>query len=157
MAISKEPMAQAIALAKRAGHEGNLPIGAVITLGREIIAEGRNAIWAPRFDATCHAEMEALRAVPGELWAKAGEMTLYTTLEPCVMCFGAILLHRIGRVKFGSSDPFGGARMHRKQLPEYFQERLADTVWEGPLGPAETDLLNERVMELVLARRAQNG
>jgi tRNA(adenine34) deaminase len=157
MSESSTYMVRAIELAKQAGSEGNLPIGAVIVLDGEIAAEGRNAIWFPRFDATRHAEMEALRAVPQGLWLRAREMTLYTSLEPCVMCFGAILLHRIGRVIFGSADPFGGARLHREQLPQYFRDRLVETVWDGPTGPTEADQLNERVMELVLTRRAQNG
>ena len=57
-------MRRAIELALLAELEGNLPVGAVITLRGEIVAEGRSAIWLPRFDATRHAEMEALRAVP---------------------------------------------------------------------------------------------
>ena len=95
---------RAIELAKKAEHEGNLPVGAVITYQEEVIAEGRSAIWVPIFDATRHAEMEVLRAVPQELWKYSTEMSLYTTLEPCLMCFGAILLHRIGRIVFGSND-----------------------------------------------------
>ncbi|MCZ6501827.1 MAG: nucleoside deaminase [Gammaproteobacteria bacterium] len=92
----------AIDLAINAEQEGNLPIGAVITLNDMMIAEGKNAIWFPEYNQNRHAEIEALRSVPNELWLKSGDMSLYTTLEPCLMCTGAILLHHIGRVVFGA-------------------------------------------------------
>ncbi|KPL20945.1 MAG: hypothetical protein AMJ93_10805, partial [Anaerolineae bacterium SM23_84] len=99
---------RAIELAHEAGRIGNLPIGCVICLGDEIVAEGKNAIWVPRVELYRHAELEALRALPAELAHRLSEMTLYTTLEPCLMCAGAILLHRIGRVVFGATDGYGG-------------------------------------------------
>jgi len=99
----------AIQLAVEAEQEGNLPVGSVITLEGDMIAEGKNAIWVPQYNPYRHAEIEALRNVPGDLWHSARKMTLYTTLEPCLMCVGAILLHHIGRVMYGSSDYFGGA------------------------------------------------
>jgi tRNA(adenine34) deaminase len=64
-------------------------------LDGRIIAEGKNAIWFPKFNPNRHAEIEALRNVPEELWKYSRNMTLYTTLEPCLMCTGAILLHHI--------------------------------------------------------------
>jgi tRNA(Arg) A34 adenosine deaminase TadA len=60
---SKQLMQRAISLALQAEREGNLPIGAIVTLDSEIVSEGRNAIWIPECDATRHAEMEAIRAV----------------------------------------------------------------------------------------------
>ena len=78
-------MHRAIELALLAEKEGNLPVGVVISLDGEVVAEGRSAIWVPKFDATRHAEIEALRAVPADLWKSADEMSLYTTLEPCLM------------------------------------------------------------------------
>jgi tRNA(adenine34) deaminase len=98
---------EAILLAEKAEQRGNLPIGAVIILDNEIIARGSNSIWQPALELTRHAEMEALRSVPPDLWLKSREMTLYTTLEPCVMCAGAILLHQLGRLVYGSTDPWG--------------------------------------------------
>ena len=150
---SAQFMQRAISLALQAEREGNLPIGAVITLDGEIVAEGRNAIWVPEFDATRHAEMEAIRAVPTHSWESSEEMMLYTTLEPCLMCFGSILLHRIGTVVFGSADRYGGASSVFSKLPPYFKERLEKTHWEGPSMAAECDPLNDRVMLLVEARR----
>jgi tRNA(adenine34) deaminase len=141
-------MQEAISLALSAEREGNLPIGAVIALDGEVIARGKNSIWQPGTALTRHAEMEALRSVPGELWARSGAMTLYTTLEPCVMCAGAILLHRIGRLVFGSSDPYGGVGQSLSSLPPYFEERLSLCQWVGPMLPEECDRLYMRVQEL---------
>jgi tRNA(adenine34) deaminase len=148
-------MHRAIELALLAEREGNLPVGAVITLHGEVVAEGRSAIWVPEFDATRHAEIEALRAVQADLWGSSDEMTLYTTLEPCLMCFGSILLHGIGRVVFGSSDSYGGAGSVLSHLPPYFQERIENTQWLGPIMASECDPLHERLLALEEARREQ--
>ena len=148
-------MLRAIELAQLAEREGNLPVGAVITFKEEIVAEGRSAIWVPKFDATRHAEMEALRAVPEELWNFSEEMSLFTTLEPCLMCFGSILLHRIGKVIFGSTDSYGGASPVMDHLPVYFHERIERTQWVGPSMPDLCDPLYERLISLEHARREQ--
>ncbi len=74
-------------------------------------------------------------------------MSLYTTLEPCLMCFGSILLHRIGRVVFGAADRYGGASSVFAHLPPYFQETLGNTQWCGPIMPSECDALHRRVLE----------
>lgn len=139
---------QAIDLAHEAGRRGNLPIGAVIVLDGEIVARGMNAIWKPETALTCHAEMEALRAVSPDLWTRASEMTLYSTLEPCVMCAGAILLHGIGQVIYGSADPYGGAGVALAFLPRYFREQLEKNHWVGPALPAECDPLYQHIQEL---------
>ena len=150
-------MRRTIELAQLAEQEGNLPIGAVITLDDEIIAEGRNAIYVPSFDATRHAEMEALRAVPQEHWPSASNMTLYTSLEPCIMCFASILLHRIGRVVYGALDSFGGSNAVLSRLPPYFRERFSETRWQGPLMPDECDPFHARIMALEAARARANN
>jgi tRNA(adenine34) deaminase len=147
-------MRRAIELAHLAGQEGNLPIGAVISFGDEVVAEGRNAIWVPKFDATRHAEMEALRAVPPALRRSPEQMSLFTTLEPCLMCFGSILLHGISRIVFGSIDSYGGASSILSHLPPFFQERIENTEWLGPIMPDECDPLYERVLALDGARRS---
>jgi tRNA(adenine34) deaminase len=142
-----EYLRQAILLAEEAERLGNLPIGAVIALDDQVIARGCNSIWHPGLELTRHAEMEALRAVPPHLWLKSRQMTLYTTLEPCVMCAGAILLHRVGRLVFGSTDPWGGAGPCLAALPSYFWDQLALTEWTGPALPGECDPLYARVLE----------
>lgn len=148
-------MHRAIELALLAEQEGNLPVGAVISLGGEVVAEGRSAIWVPEFDATRHAEMEALRMVPPGLWNLPGEMSLYTTLEPCLMCFGSILLHGVGRVVFGSSDRYGGASSVLSHLPPFFQERIESAQWLEPVMPSECDPLRERLLALEGDRKGQ--
>jgi len=156
MSEDKKFMRRAIELALLAEGEGNLPVGTVIALAGEVVAEGRNAMWVPQFDATRHAEIEALRAVRANLWDSAAEMTLYTTLEPCLMCFGSILLHGVGRVVFGSSDSYGGPGASLEHLPPYFQERFEKTQWLGPIMPSECDPLRERLLALEEARRTKN-
>jgi tRNA(adenine34) deaminase len=101
---------RAIQIALEAEQGGNLPIGAVITLDNKIIAEAGNSILSPLYHPGRHAEMEALHNIPADLRLHSTEMTCYSTLEPCVMCFGALLLHGIGRVVFGAEDTRGGAR-----------------------------------------------
>lgn len=155
MSEDEQFMHRAIELALMAEQEGNLPVGAVIGYEGAVMAEGRSAIWVPKFDATRHAEMEALRAVPQEYWASSEEMILYTTLEPCLMCFGSILLHGIGRVVYGSSDSYGGASPVLSYLPQYFKQQFSATQWIGPAMPDKCDPLRARVMQLVLARRDQ--
>jgi len=146
---------RAIELALEAEKQGNLPIGAVITLDGRVVAEGKNSIWAPVFNPNRHAEVEALRNVPEDLWGYSRKMTLYTTLEPCLMCTGAILLHRLNQVVYGSSDTYGGASSIFGHMPTYFEDELAKIAWIGPAYPGECDKLFERVMKLVEGRRNQ--
>ena len=80
-------------------------------------------------------------------------MSLYTTLEPCLMCTGAILLHHIGRVIYGSSDDYGGASVVIGRMPTYFEEEVSKIEWIGPAYPQGCDELYERVMILVEKRR----
>lgn len=140
---------RAIQLALEAEQEGNLPIASVISLDGEIIAEGKNAIWVPQYNPNRHAEVEALRNVPRDLLHQSRRMTLYTTLEPCLMCAGAILLHHIGRVLYGSADHFGGASVVFGHMSTYFEEEVSRTEWFGPAYAQGCDPLFERVMESV--------
>src|SRR5918912_818551 len=102
-------MRRAIQLALEAEARGDLPVGSVVTLGGEVVAEAGNAVLVPSYHPGRHAETEALRLVPASLWPRGRELTVYTTLEPCVMCAGALLLHGVGRVVFGARDDEGGA------------------------------------------------
>lgn len=148
----QEHLQRAIELARAAGSLGNLPIGCVICLDDHIVAEGQNAIWEPQLALHRHAELEALRALPAGLASRGPELTLYTTLEPCLMCAGAILLHEIGRVVFGTADTYGGLGTTVERLPPYFAQQYASSRWIGPASSKECDALFKTVMELVLAR-----
>ena len=102
-------MEAALALAKEAAAEGEVPVGCVITLGDRIVGQGRNRRETGK-SALAHAEVEAIgeacRNLGGwRLW----ECTLYVTLEPCPMCAGAIVNARIPRVVYGASDAKCGA------------------------------------------------
>ncbi|HEY0097653.1 MAG TPA: nucleoside deaminase [Pyrinomonadaceae bacterium] len=138
---------RAVWLALEAEAAGNLPVGAVITLDDGVIAEAGNSILRPHYYPGGHAEAESLRRVPARLWSRAREMTCYTTLEPCVMCMGAILLHGIGRVVFGSSDREGGAGQLLPHLPAYYARGAPVPEWIGPLLPELCDALYERARE----------
>jgi tRNA(adenine34) deaminase len=102
-------MMRAIAQARRAGALGDVPIGAVIARGGEVVAEAGNRRIVDR-DPTAHAEMLAIRAAADRLgdW-RLVDCTLAVTLEPCCMCAGAIVLARIPRLVYGAADPKGGA------------------------------------------------
>jgi len=144
---------QAILLAEEAERRGNLPIGVVIVLHGEVVARGANTIWQPALELTRHAEMEALRDLPAHLRVNCNEMSLYTTLEPCLMCAGAILLHQVGRLVYGASDPYGGVGSCLASLTPYFEKVLSKIQWLGPVLPEECDPLYFRVLELERHRR----
>ena len=145
-------MERAIHLALLAEQEGNLPIGCVISLDDAVVAEGRNTMFVPKFNGSRHAEMEALQMVPSELWSAAHKLSLYTTLEPCVMCLGAILSHGVGRIVFGSSDGYGGAGMILPNLPPFFKDRFEAVEWLGPIMPIDCDPLSERTEALAKSK-----
>jgi tRNA(adenine34) deaminase len=146
MLTEKQLMERAIELALQAERDGNPPVGAVITLYGKVISEAGAANLTPKFDGTRHAEMDALRLVPENLWKLSHEMSIYTTLEPCLMCFSSILIHGIGRVVFGSSDGSGGASSVFSHLPPYFDKRIKITQWIGPVMAGECDKLLERLV-----------
>lgn len=136
---------RAVNVALEAERQGNLPIGAVITLEQRVIAEAGNALLIPLYHPGRHAEIEALRRVPENLWHRAREMTCYTTLEPCVMCAGTLLLHGFGRVVFGARDSEGGGGEMLQHLPDYYAGGAGVPLWVGPLLPEICDPLYERV------------
>jgi tRNA(adenine34) deaminase len=144
-AIDTKYISRAIQIAIEAEAHGNLPIGAVITLDDKVVAEGSNTVLVPFYHPGRHAEMEALRSVPIELWPRSRDMTCYTTLEPCVMCFGALLLHGVGRVVFGAEDKRGGAKTILDHLPEYYAGRVGVPQWAGPVMAEECSELYDRV------------
>jgi tRNA(adenine34) deaminase len=105
-------MRRALDEARAAARAGEVPVGAVVTRGGEIVATGRNRM-RDGCDPTAHAEMVAIRAAAERLGtSRLDQCDLWITLEPCAMCAGAIALSRIGRLYFAASDPKGGAVLH---------------------------------------------
>ncbi|HEV7255831.1 MAG TPA: nucleoside deaminase [Mesorhizobium sp.] len=102
-------MALALAEAEAAAARGEVPVGAVVALDGEAVAQAGNRTREMR-DPTAHAEMLAIRDAARTLSReRLGGADLYVTLEPCAMCAGAISFARIRRLYFGASDPKGGA------------------------------------------------
>ena len=109
-------MKKAIEQAQLAFEADEVPVGAVIVSNQQIIARGRNTTEQFK-DVTAHAEMVAITAASHFLGAKyLTECTLYVTLEPCVMCAGALAWSQIGRIVFGASDEKRGFLRVGKQL-----------------------------------------
>ena len=102
-------MRLALAEAAAAARDGEVPVGAVVTRGGEVLAVARNRMRADN-DPTAHAEMVAMRAAAAKLGThRLDGCDLWVTLEPCAMCAGAMALARISRLYFGAPDPKGGA------------------------------------------------
>jgi tRNA(adenine34) deaminase len=102
------PMQLALSLASAAARSGEVPVGAVIMRGGEVIASGSNQMRAGN-DPTAHAEIAAIRAAAAKLGTqRLVGCDLWVTLEPCAMCAGAIAHARIDRLYYGASDPKGG-------------------------------------------------
>lgn len=102
-------MRHALRLARRAADLGEVPVGAVLVRGEEVIAEGWNRPIASH-DPSAHAEMVALREAAMALKNyRLNGLELFVTLEPCVMCAGAIVHARLQRLVFGAVDPKAGA------------------------------------------------
>jgi tRNA(adenine34) deaminase len=105
----EEFMLQAIAEAKAAREGGEVPVGAIVVLDGEIKGRGRNAVILS-CDPTAHAEIIALRdAARAACNYRLTGATMYSTIEPCAMCAGAIVHARIGRLVYGAPDPKAGA------------------------------------------------
>ncbi len=102
-------MQRALRLARGAGRRGEVPIGAVAVHGAVVLGAASNRVERTQ-DPTAHAELLALRQAARRLssWRLEG-VTLYSTLEPCPMCAGALLLARVERVVYGAEDPKKGA------------------------------------------------
>lgn len=109
-------MKQALAEAKLAFEEGEVPVGAVVVCNNRIIARGHNQTEKLK-DITAHAEMVAITAAANFLGAKyLTDCTLYVTLEPCVMCAGALAWSQIGKIVYGAADEKRGFMLHGRQL-----------------------------------------
>ena len=101
-------MQQALLEARKALEEEEIPIGAVVVANGTIIGRGHN-LTETLHDVTAHAEMQAITAAEEYLGGKyLDKCTLYVTVEPCIMCAGAIGWSQLGRIVFGASDPKRG-------------------------------------------------
>lgn len=133
----------ALAEARRAFDLGEIPVGAVVVCGGKIIGKGHN-LTEQLSDVTAHAEMLALTAAAQTLGGKyMPEATLYVTVEPCLMCAGAIGWSQIGRVVFGAADPKRGYRSYLAAEPSRSPFHPRATVTEGVLGEECASLMKE--------------
>lgn len=119
-------MTKALSEARKALEKGEVPVGAVLVQEERVLARAHNLCEKEK-DATSHAEILVLRKAAKKVgrWGFTGA-TLYVTLEPCLMCAGAIHLARVSRVVFGCSDPKAGALGSVYRIHE--DERLNHTV-----------------------------
>jgi len=135
-------MREALALARAAQARGEVPVGAIVVRDGEIVGRGGNAPVAAN-DPTAHAEMTALRDAARALGNyRLPGCDIYVTLEPCVMCAGAIMHARIRRLVFGARDPKTGAC---GSVVDVFGERLLNhhtTVTGGVAGDECGELLS---------------
>lgn len=146
-------MALAIQEAKRAAAQGEVPIGAVLVIGGEVVSSRGNER-ERRHDPTAHAEMLVLRdgaAIVGG-W-RLPEATLYVTLEPCAMCAGAIVLARIKRLVYGADDPKAGAAGTIFNIVDHPALNHQPEVRAGVMAIEASRLLSEFFAE----RRRQGG
>lgn len=135
-------MKLALKLAAQAQAEGEIPVGAVIVSGDGVIGEGRNRPIFSR-DPTWHAEIEALRCAASRIgnYRLPRLSTLYVTVEPCIMCAGAILLARVDRLVFGARDIRFGAVRSKFSLADSELLNHRARVEEGLLAPEAAALL----------------
>ena len=124
--IDKKIMALALNEAKEAGKQGNFPIGCALTINENLVDIGGNKLHTNK-DWYSHAENKLIEKHSTLILKekkKGSLIELYSTLEPCFMCFGTSLLHRIPRITFGCPDPYGGvASLDKENFPIFYQNR----------------------------------
>ena len=115
-------MKEAIKEAEKAVEKGNWGIGCVIELNGKIISKGHSTGDSEK-NKLGHAEINAMQKASEILYDNPGEATIYTTYEPCPMCFGAIILSKIKKVVYGASCEKTGAMHFHSHLPPLFKEK----------------------------------
>ncbi len=136
-------MNAALAQARAAGARGEVPVGAVLVMGGEVLAQAGNRTRELN-DPTAHAEMLVIRAACARLGAeRLTGADLYVTLEPCPMCAGAIAAARVGRLYFGASDPKSGGVTSGARVFSHRQCHHAPQVYDGIGADAAEALLKE--------------
>lgn len=122
-------MRQALALATRGAELGEVPVGALVVRDGEVIGEGWNQPISGH-DPTAHAEVVAMRDAAARLGNyRLTGATLYVTIEPCTMCFGALMHARIARLVYGATEPRAGTCVSQLRLPEqtFYNHRVVVT------------------------------
>ncbi|NDC76341.1 MAG: nucleoside deaminase [Chitinophagia bacterium] len=133
-------MKMALAEARKAFDAGEVPVGAVVTVGEQVIARGHNMVERLN-DATAHAEMIALTSAFERLGAKyLPEATLFVTVEPCLMCTGALYWGKLARVVWGADDEKNG---HRRVTGDTWPFHPKTTITRGVLGEEGALLMKE--------------
>ena len=146
-------MGLALDEARRAAEQGEVPVGAVLVLGGQVVASRGNERERRR-DPTAHAEMLVLRdaaAIAGG-W-RLSEATLYVSLEPCAMCAGAIVLARISRLVYGADDPKAGAAGSIFNIVDHPALNHRPVVHAGVMATEASQVLRD----FFATRRSQGG
>lgn len=138
-------MKEALRLAQQAFDAGEVPVGAVVVWNDKIIGRGHNQV-EQLADSTAHAEMIAITAACNTIGAKyLSEATLYVTLEPCLMCAGAMYWSKLGRIVFGASDPKNGyKRISGTQNPFHTKASLSYGIMEQECAQLMKDFFVQR-------------
>jgi tRNA(adenine34) deaminase len=144
LAEHQRHMRAALDQARQAAGEGNLPVGAVIVHKGVVVATGRNGIDSGK-DDTRHAELTAIESVAQFLFDHKRECTVYTTLEPCMMCLGAIINSGIDKIVFGVSDAWVGGLCLMPHGDYYRAKTASFTIVGGVLADDAQAMLNEYV------------
>src|SRR5580704_944441 len=141
--MDEDFMREALALAGEARARGEVPVGAVVTIENRVVGRGANSPIGTS-DPTAHAEIAALREAARSIGNYRLEgATLYCTIEPCVMCAGAIVTARISKLVFGARDlRFGGVRSKFRIADSEILNHRVEVV-EGVLGFECSQLLRE--------------
>lgn len=135
-------MQKALQEAQIAFEQGEVPVGAVITIGERIIAKAHN-LTEKLTDVTAHAEMQAITAASEYLGGKyLMDCTLYVTLEPCVMCAGALYWSQIGKVVYGATDSKRGYHLFGNLL--HPKTQVVQGVLEEPCSHIVKDFFLQR-------------
>ncbi len=139
-------MRRALDLAAEAAAADEVPVGAVVTRGEEVIAESRNAMRGS-LDPTAHAEVVAIRAAAEALGQpRLDDCTLWVTLEPCAMCAAAASVARLKAIRYAADDPKGGGVAHGARIfAQPTCHHRPDVL--GGIGEAESAALLKRFFE----------
>lgn len=148
-------MRKALALAEEALNNGEVPIGAVVVYQNKLLSKGNNQVELLK-DSTAHAEMIALTAAYELLGAKyLMDATLYVTVEPCMMCTGALYWSKIGRIVYGASDKKNGIskyfdldKAYNKSNPQQWPFHPKTILVKGVLEQDCLDLMQRFFKEL---------